>query len=276
MFGIIFFRAVSQNIPNGDFENKNANWKGNNFTYETELKVTKNDFDSKLGPVNGLQFLIISNSTKPGEIHNSFACNIRPDTFSFHVGYFRLFASEAFGIDILLTKWNTSDNKRDTVCYLHDTISADTGQIIPWFVINKALGKYYRMVELPDSASISFYTDIIPPVSSTTFMVLDECKWGAQAPSHKTFVSLRDLPKFSGQVYYENNRLHLESGNIGDLLNSKINIYNINGQLVYRNSIEKISGGIIIIDVPVFKNGMYILCIQNASQTLVNRFVVSK
>ena len=169
--GISVLGLSAQIIPNGDFESTNANWEGINFVYNTTLKVpNKNGWDSKLSPVHGSQFLIISNTTtNEGGTHNKFACSFRPDTFSFHVGYFRLYSTEAFGIEVMLSKWNSTNNNRDTICFMHDTFPSTGGQIIPWTVVNRSLSIYYRNAQIPDSASISFFNDVINPVSSTTF-----------------------------------------------------------------------------------------------------------
>lgn len=277
IFGISVLSLSAQIIPNGDFESTNANWEGINFVYNTTLKVPNhNGWDSKLGPVQGSQFLIISNTTtNEGGAHNKFACSFRPDTFSFHVGYFRLYSTEAFGIEVMLSKWNSTNNNRDTICFMHDTFPSPGGQIIPWTVVNRSLSIYYRNAQIPDSACISFFNDVINPVSSTTFMVLDECKWGYQDPSNKTFVDILDHEPTLSQVYYATGNLYFKYYNTATLNNSTVTVYNMNGQMVFTKYLNiKSDPYYEVFKLPELKNGIYIITIKSNTGLENKKFIV--
>jgi hypothetical protein len=277
-FGMYVLSLSAQIIPDGGFESTNTNWKGVNFAYNSTLTVTNtiSGRDSKLGPVDGSQFLIISNTTTDeGEIHNKFACTLRPDTFSFHVGYFRLYSNEAFGVDVMLSKWNSINNNRDTICFLHESFSDTIGQIIPWTVYNRSLSIYYRNSNTPDSARISFFNDVKKPSSSTTFMVLDECKWGYQPPSHKTFVDVSEYETNFAQVYYSEGNLYIKCTYTEIANNLRFRVTDINGQMVYSTNLNIRPGPYFeVFKIPELNSGIYIISILAKNGTDYKKFVV--
>jgi hypothetical protein len=271
--------VYSQEIPNWNMET-NSNWGGVNSAYVTKLEA--HDQTQKLltlWPVSGLKMLMIGNTTSSvGFATQKFAWTTRPDSFSFNAGYLPGNTSEMFGVVVTLSKWNGTS--RDTVvsAFIH---TSTPGQVMPWSAINISLTSLYKKPDMPDSGFITFINDVAVNGSgqliatTNTVLVLDDIKFRYQAQSGKTFTNIENNDLTINQLFYSNGSLILQYSSKSDLVDAKLSVYNINGQMLYNsNSFSNLGNNNSTIDIPNLKTGVYILSLTTNKGIVTKKFIV--
>jgi hypothetical protein len=280
ILGILFSGVVySQEIPNWNMET-NSNWGGVNAVYAPKLEaLDQNQKLLTLWPLSGSRMLLIGNTTTSvGYVTQKFVWTTRPDSFSFNAGYLPGSASEMFGVVVTLSKWNGTS--RDTImsAFIHPTTP---GQVTPWSAMSISLASLYKKSDLPDSGFITFFNDIAVTgqgqliATTKTVLAIDDVKFRHQFPSGKGFTNIENNDLTINQLFYSNGSLILQYSSKSDLVDAKLSVYNINGQMLYNgNSFSNLGQNNATIDMPNLKTGVYILSLTTNKGIVTKKFIV--
>lgn len=274
--------ALSQTGLNGSFESIDSNgvvvgWKvkkGNakrnsaQFRFGFPFTATDQGF-----------FLSLDNDTvtlpiKTAEISNTFPFTLAPPTFIFDAFYAPSFTFQKYGIQILFTKWR--NNKRDTIMYKSDSISAVMGTnndiIIKWSEKKLDLSLAYQDTAMPDSASITINNDIISPFANATFLLIDNIRFH----SLKIGVDEKEIPNDNYVIYPNPASTNTITIDVHSHLkkNNKLTVSDITGKYWVSNEInfeEKVQ-----IDVSQLLNGLYFVNIDNGESNKTMKLIIAR
>lgn len=158
-------------------------------------------------------------------------------------------------ISILLTKWNSTLNKRDTIAYKKQLLS---GMAMSW--ANFTIPLTYFSTNLPDSALIILSASGTTPVSNS-YMYADKLAFSGTVAGlnvKNTAMKTSVYPNPAGnKLFIENLPARVEKIEIVDIVGKAILIKNEN---------------INEIDISSYQSGMYILKVYSEGKVLSNKF----
>lgn len=177
-----------------------------------------------------------------------------------------IYGSSQGGITVLLTKWNTSLNKRDTVAIANQTLS---GMAMSWatFTINFT----YLSTNVPDSCIIFLRASGTNPTNNDYLWVDNLSFTGSVAGIENQDPDIQQFSVYPNPAIDQLNvafdLLHVQS--------TEISIEDITGKNIYTKSLGEVGGmQNISIDTDEFTAGIYLIKITSPNGSATRKIII--
>lgn len=280
-----FFSSNAQSIPNGGFESWTnmgsyetpASWDNLNsysaaFSVYTCTKGTPGNPGSSymklvskttaVGVAPGVAVsgqIDLSNPASP-KLKSGFPYTSRP---AYLIGNWQYMAygADQGSITILLTKWNTTASKRDTIGYRKYMLQ---GMVMSW-------GKFsipitYQMAGNPDSAAIVLSASGTTPVNNS-YLYVDNLDFSNFPNSTQSVENLG----FETYPNPTNGLITVKSNNASD--RTVVNVLDISGKVILNTSFKNSSE---VIDLSTFNEGVYFIQLSNGEAVETKKIILTK
>jgi hypothetical protein len=286
--GIATMLTISAQIPNAGFENWTTintysipdGWGTMNHTTASSSVFTA----TKGTPGNvGTAYLKLVSKTVGSSVVNGIAVSGILDTItmepisgfayseqpvSFSGKYQHMISGSSQGsIMALLTKWNVSTNKRDTIAIASQTLS---GMAMSWS--NFSLDFNYLSNLAPDSCIIILKASGTTPANGDYLYVDNIAFSGSTTSISKNESSFNDLIIFPNPA---SGLLNLKISSASNQ-NIRFEMIDLTGKLILgENAVYSSDGSIYSIDIEHIAKGTYLLKISNDSQYDIRKIVIN-
>jgi hypothetical protein len=203
----------------------------------------------------------VTGTINPGTFQpqTGFAINTRPQSLTGAWQYLASATSDQGRISVLLSKWNATTNKKDTVAFANQLL---TGMVMLWAPFTIPLTYYSG--QYPDSGIILLSASNLPPANATagSYLYVDTLAFSGNVPSGITTLS-NHTPEIhlypNPAADYTNISCYRSSA--GDI---KISVVDFNGKKVAELNSKTIRGNNTFpLNVSKIARGIYILRIAD-------------